>query len=237
MTLRQAVTRLRTRFEIDLDAEFDVENDAECVRELMVAAKEVSRDSYLLWTWKAALTLITGEPEYNLLTSTVCAKPVFHPYLVYLNGVELVECQWDEFVAQNPNYFSASNNSNPWCWVRTPPSIIRLADPPNATAVAYSNNFVVGAVEHDEYNITDHENIELQGPKVMHDLIVDKCFLNNSKSYVADTPGYARRANTEKAYNEKTEKFQAENKSRYRKLRIKATAGLTRRTFGPGDAN
>jgi hypothetical protein len=233
MTLEESVVRLRSRFELDVDADIDVDSDEEMATAISDAAKDFTRRAFCLYTLQAALTLTDGEPEYSLLAPAVCALPVFHCLGVFVNGGWLEKVEPEDFALYWPGYASEASNAHPSLWLEIAPERIRIAAPPNATAVAASS-YVRGFYEHPTLTRADDWDTELLGPEQFHRLIVDRAFVNNSKSYLAGSEEYRRRETTRLEYEDETGKLAKTNKARYKPSKRRGGAGCVRRFFGAG---
>lgn len=104
-----------------------------------------------------------------------------------------------------------------------------MAGPPSAAAAAATYKFVAGFYEHTVYTYASQSATELLGPTAFHDLIVDRAYLDNGKSYVAGQEGYERRLLIEANYEKKAAEYKAENLSRYRKRNRRTAIGNLRR--------
>lgn len=231
MTLSEAIERLGTRFELDVDADFDVDSQEAMITAISDAAKDFTRKSYCLFTMQAALTLTVDQPEYSLLDPAVCALPVFHCMGVFVNGFWLDPIEPEDFVLANPSY-STEASAQPFLWTALAPERARLSPPPNAAAVAAASH-VRGFYEHPALTREGLET-ELLGPSQFHRLIVDRAFLNNSKSYLAGTEEYRRRETTRLEYRDEVEELGKKNLARYKPSKRRAGAGNVRRVFGIG---
>lgn len=240
MTLSQAITRLTTRFKIGQDAEIDTTDTAAMTTALVQAAKKFSRDSYALFEMQSAFTLTAGQEEYDLLNASVSAKPIFHVYGVHINNAWLEELSYQEFVDNNPDYHDQDNQSNPWCYTAFQDSKIRIQSPPNATAVAATDNFIRGFYEHPTYTYGSNSATELLTPAHQHELIIDRAYLDNSTSYVNGAPGYQKWITLSTKYDNEvfgtrnTAGIRKQNLARYKKERVEGGLGRTRRYFGLG---
>lgn len=235
MTLAEAVTRLRTRFAVDMESDIDVSDSNQMTTAIMDAAKEVSRDCYHLWTASARLTLTSGVAEYDLLDSAVCALPVFHVQEVIIADAYMAEVAPMDVKSYAPSFYKDSA-ATPSAYVNERDSVIRLLPAPNATIAASSYSYAQGFYEHPTYSWQANKDAELYGPRVYHDLIIDKAALNNSKSY-ASGEGYKRRQMLQEAYFYKAQWFKSDNLSKYRKVRPRGESYgryARRASIGPG---
>lgn len=241
MTLQESIERLRTRLQVDLESEVDLDDNVQATEEIVRAAKEVSRETYSLWDSYVAIHLIADVAEVNLLnvasSSTVpyLDRSMHHIYGVHVNGSWLNFQDPSEFFTNyNTSYYNEASNAHPGVWTWAGSDVIRLSAPPNATAVAASDNFTLGFAEHDVYDYANYKDVELQGPSATHLMIVDKAAINVSLSYVSTAQGLQRRGQIEKAYAERASFYKAQNLARQRPLKRKAGAGTQRRVFGIG---
>jgi hypothetical protein len=228
MTLATAAIRFATRFAVDNDAEIDLTDNEAITTALMVAAQVVSRDTYFLFTAKADLTLVASTAEYDLLSNS-CTRRVFHVEDVNINDCWLTELNWSEFQENNPDYYRQANTDKPWCYTQLAPGSIRIASPPSTAAAAATYKFVAGFYEHPVYTYASQSGTELLGPTAFHDLIIDRAYLDNSKSYIAGQEGYERRMLVESSYTSKANQYLEENLSRYRKRKRRTVIGNIRR--------
>jgi hypothetical protein len=234
LTLQDSIDLLRSRFDVDLDGDTDLSVNKTATTEIMNAAEQVSRDTYFLWTWQSALTLTDQTTEYNCLSASISASKVFHVYGVHINDGWLDELTAEEFLNKYPDYQKSGSgyeSSTPAHWVPTAPSHIKIAVRPNATAVAATDNFIMGFRLHATYTYDNEtaglsKSASLEGPEEYHDMIVDKAFLNNSKSYITSESAWKRRMVVKAEYDELRKIKIKENMNRYRKLRRKPDAGL-----------
>src|SRR3990167_4762397 len=199
MTLVQAVERLRSRVRVDLESEVDLDDNVVATTALMSGAQLCSREAYLFWELQSTLTLTASEPEYNLLSA--CAHRIFEPRSVHINGNWLDHKMYPDFVRAIGDYQSESSNSTPGMWTMVDPDTIRISQPPNATAVAASDNFVAGFREHALYTWTDNQATELQGAGIHHQLYVDRAALDITVSYTRSPEGIAARKEIERHYS------------------------------------
>lgn len=223
MKLRTAVSDLRAKVDVDLDSERDLANDEEAVRVLMEGARRASEDTCCLWTWRAPIVLTADQPEYNTLDPDICSARVFEVWGVHLNGGWLQELLPTDF--QGYGYETASSNSKPGTFVPYAPNNIRLVNPPNATCVAASDNFVIGFRHHAEYTSSSNMDDEMEGPEELHRLTVLRAALDATMGYVASEQGEKRWGLYEKNYVVRAEKLKKEMHSRFRQQRRRYNAG------------
>jgi len=238
LTLSEARERVRTRLDVDLEAEVDLDSPDDFTEEFNVALAEVARATYFLWTWRSNLTLVADDPDYDLTAVGVCSEPVFDCYGVHVNGVWLEEQEPETFFQDRPNYFSESSATRPAVWIRMTDAQVRIAPPPNAAAVAASDNFVIGFAEPLPYTWSSEsrgKDTQLPGTKVIHQMIVDRLALNLSVSYAFSEEGYRRRGLFEKEYVRRAERFESRNLAKAKPLRRKAGGGSVRRIYQLGD--
>jgi hypothetical protein len=233
LTLAEAITSLTTRLDLDQESEIDTTDTTKMTAAIMRAAEEFSRDSYAFWTWDSALTLTANDPDYSSLNTSHSVKRIFHVYGVFINGSWLTECNPRQFMRLHPSYKSETSVSNPYDYVLTQPSDIRIAAPPNATAAAATNH-LIGFCLHDLYTYAANSATELQGPADLHDLIVDRAFLTLSKSYMADEEGRERRRVVASEYFPRVKAHKALNMSIYKKEKVYGAMGQTRRIYDIG---
>lgn len=231
MTLAQVITKTINRCRVDLDSDVDTADNDAMTLAVVQAAKEWSRDTLCLWTWRSTLTLSDGDFDYDLISAA--AVPVFRCYGVHINGQWLSELlpQNTQPGGENEDYWNRASSSNPNYWFPQLPTLIRLYEPPNATAVAASDNFVIGFHEHAVYTHAANQGTEMQGPAIYHDLIADRAALNIAISYVSSEEGVTRYRMIEERYLTKCEKLYSLNESVYRKRSRRGMAGETRRVF------
>jgi len=225
-------------------SEVDTSDMEAMTTEIMSAAREVSRDTYFLFTDHAALALSTctsgasSGAVIDFLDLDVCEKPIFDVKGVHINGAWLVEMQWARFVDGNPSYYSETARANVASYVLTAPSKARLSPPPNATASGATDNYAIGYHLHELYvyhgtvgsnNVVGNKDSELQGPQEFHDLIVNRTALNISEAYMSGESALIRRNNLEKHYREKAEGYRTFNLSTFKKSVPKGHIGGTRR--------
>lgn len=237
MTLKQAILKVANRCRVDLISEVDTANNDLMTAELMSAAREVSRDTYFLFTDHSALTLTactdgsSAGAVIDLLDTSVSEKPIFHCYGMRVNGVWLYEWEWSSFVADDrgfPNYWTDTASAHPSIYVPESPSKSRLYPPPNSTAAAASN-FAIGFYLHDQYTYQANQDTELLGPKEFHDLIVNRCALNISEAYISGENASRRFALLTSHYEQKSAEYRDFNLSTYKKAVPKGAIGRTRR--------
>lgn len=233
MTLADAVTLFQSRVDTDVDCDFDSTNTTLVTTALVRAAERWSRDTYALFTWESALTLTAADQEINTLGSK-SAQKVFHVYGVHINGAWLYEYKFDEFFRNFSDYQSASNSDKPGAYTLSAPSNIFLCNPISTAGAAASDNFIMGFRLHASYTYASNSAHELEGPADQHELIVDRAFLDSTKSYVVGDEGLQRRALIEADYQKKTDKIRQDNLALYKKTVRRAGAGNTRRTRGLG---
>lgn len=239
MTLSKAIEKLRTRFNVDQDSEVDVDDNDVMTSALMDAAEKVSEHSYLLWTSNATITLTAattgGDPgaEPDLLSTAVsgtgaAARPIFHVYGVYVNGGWLTEEEIpSEFFARYSDYVQCLANAHPGVYTKIAPSSIRLYPPPNAAAAA-ATNYARGFYRHPRYTYLANHDTELLGPDEFHELVVDRAYLDNSKSYAAGA-GLQRRATVQNDYDAKTAEYRQRQLELYKPARRRDGAGRHKR--------
>lgn len=251
MTLLEAVTKLQTRFAVDADAEIDVTSQEVLASAIMDAAEKVSEHSYALWTSYAPLTLVTcvngasagAEPSlFESLSSQVIpitgtgptAFPIFHIYGISINGAWLTEYEPTEFFQLYQDYATVLATSYPGSYCKIAPSKVRLYPPPNAAAAA-STCYARGFYRHPRYLFADHSTLPLLMPDEFHELVVDRAYLDNSKSYAAGE-GLERRASIEKDYLAKTSEYRQRQLELYKPSTRRDGAGRRRRMIYIGYA-
>lgn len=232
MTLTEAVTLFQTRVDTDADCDFDSTDTTKCTTAIMSAAWRWARDTYSLWTWESTLTLSAADQSIDTLSSK-SAQKVFHVYGVYINGEWLVEYKYRDFLTSFPDYFSVSNSDKPSFFTLSAPSNIMLAAPVSTTAAAAANH-IIGFRLHTVYTYASNPSDQLEGPSDQHELIIDRAFLDSTKSYVVGDEGLQRRALIENDYLTKTAKIKQDNLAIFKKEVRRAGAGNTRRVFGIG---
>jgi hypothetical protein len=230
MTFNEAITLFKTRVDVDTDCDFDTSNIQSCADAIMNAAYRWSRDTYCLWTYQSSLTLAASTYEYNT-TSSASAQRVFHIYGVHVNGNWLEELRPDAFVCTYPNYFKNGESSNPGCYTLSAPSIVRLAYSPSINAINATDNFIKGFRTHITYTLAS-SGLELEGPEEMHDMIVDRAYLDNTKSYIAAEEAYNRRQIVQTDYDKRASNWKNFNLSQFRKEQRRAGIGQTRMIWG-----
>jgi len=233
MTLAQAVTLFQTRVDTDQDCDFTSTDTTLCTTALMAAAARWARDTYSLWTWESTLTLAAADQSIDTLGSK-SAQKVFHVYGVHLNHGWLQEYRYRDFLESFPDYFSVSNSETPSCYTLSAPSHVMLNAPIATAAAALTNKFVIGFRLHAAYTYAGDSATELEGPADQHELIVDRAYLDSTKSYVTGSTGYERRSLIEQDYLAKTAKIKSDNLAIFKKEVRRAGAGLTRRVRGFG---
>ena len=233
MTLQEAITLFRTRVDVDQDSDFDTSDNDACTDALMRAAFRVSRDTYWLYTWRSSLTLAPSGTEYDTLNPTVSTQQVFDVYGVHINGGWGTEMRGRQFIECYLNYYNAASQATFPYYTRSAPSIVKLPAPPTTVAINAIDNFIMGFRLHTNYTYSS-SGVELEGPQEMHELIVDRAYLDNTKSYIASDEAYTRRAIIEKDYNDKTKSYRIFNLANFKKEQRIAGAGTTRRIYGIG---
>ena len=233
MTLAQTVTAFQSRVDTDVDCDFDSTDTTLCTTAIVRAAERVSRDTYNLWTWESTLTLAAGDQSISTLGSK-SAQKVFHVYGVHLNHGWLQEYRYRDFLESHPDYFSVSNSETPSAYTLSAPSNIMLDSPIATAAAALSNKFVIGFRLHATYTYAGDSSTEMEGPADQHELIVDRAFLDSTKSYVVGDEGFQRRALIEQDYHRKASKIKSDNLAIFKKEVRRAGAGMTRRTRSIG---
>lgn len=237
MTLNEAVVEIQQRVGVDLDVGFNLQNPDLVTKQLMKAARIVSRDTYFLFTMHSALTLTTctdgssAGAEIDLLATATSVNAIFHCYGIHINGSWLQATQFEPFITNFNNYYTDTANANPGYYVPLTPSSVRLYPPPNATAVAASDNFAIGFYLHTKYVWDTNQGSELLGPEEFHDLIVERCLLDVTEGFVGGDDALKRRAITQAKYEAKAGAYKAFNESRAHKIGRKAGAGKTIRSF------
>lgn len=255
MTLAESVERLRNRVKVDLEAEVDIDDNEVAADEIVTAAIEFSRDAYCFFERRSSLTLAvnTGSDtgKFNLLTA--CEHRMFdlrsaNGYAVHINGSFLREMTPSDFEECYQDYYNLGTTANPSHWSYSGPNEIVLGNPPNATAVAASDNYVSGFREHGVYTYNLNKDDELQGDRRWHRLIVIKAALNISEGFVSSEQGFKRRGSFQKTYNLAVfggvdsssgtvfTGMRNENLERVRPLERKLVAGTRRRIFGIGSS-
>lgn len=232
MTLEKAIDRLKTRVEVDLEAEIDLENNEALADEITRAAKQFWRDSYYSYEVALPFTLVADQPAYDTLVSA--SKPVFHAWDLYINGTWIFYYPWPEFRRLNSTYATESSNSKVAMWTHTGPTEIRLSPPPNSTAVNASGNIMAGFVEHPTLHFGNDREVELSGAEVTHLTIVNKAAVNMTPSHVASAEGIVRRNSFIKEYQEATEKMRNENLERVKPLTRRSNPAKRGRIFTYG---
>ncbi len=234
MTLAQAVTRFQTRVDTDQDCDFDSTDTTLCTTAIMRAAERVSRDTYCLWTWESTLTLAAGDQSISTLGSK-SAQKVFHVYGVHLNHGWLQEYRYRDFLESfGGDYFSASNSETPSCYTLSAPSNVMLNVPIATAAAALTDKFVIGFRLHATYTYASNPNDELEGPADQHELIVDRAYLDETKSYIVGDEGFQRRSLIEQDYLTKAAKIKADNLAIFKKEVRRAGCGMARRVRSIG---
>jgi hypothetical protein len=233
MTLGQAVTLFKTRVNIDTDCDFDTNDNNACTTAIMEAAYRWSKDTYALFTWRSALTLTASATEYNVLDSTVSTQRIFAVYGLHINGNWVDEIRGSEFFDRYPLYYSDTGRATYINYTLTAPSIIKLPATPASAAINATDNFVIGFRYHTTYTFTS-SSVELEGPPEMHQMIVDRCYLDSVKSYISADEAYQRRALIEADYQDKASKYRLFNLAHFKKEQRRAGAGRTRRLYGIG---
>lgn len=234
MTPKTALLKVVNRCRVDLSSEVDTSNNELMTAELMSAAKEVSRDTYFLFTDHSALTLsacTTGASAgavLDMLNTNTSEKAIFHVYGIFINAGWLEEIEWSKFMANNPSYWTETANSNPASYALMAPSKARISPPHNATA-ATAGGFAIGFYLHDEYAYQTHQDTELLGPSEFHDLIVNKCALNISEAYLQGDSALVRWNNLKGHYDTKAAEYKAFNLSVYKKQAPQGNLGSVRR--------
>jgi hypothetical protein len=233
MTLAQAVTLFQSRVDTDQDCDFDSTDTTLCTTALMRAAERWSRDTYALWTWESTLTLAAADQSISTLGSK-SAQKVFHIYGVHLNHGWLQEYRYRDFLEAFPSYAQASNSETPDCYTLTAPNNIFLNAPIATAAAALTEKYVIGFRLHATYTYASNPNDELEGPADQHELIVDRAYLDSTKSYIVGDEGFQRRNLIQQDYLTKTAKIKADNLAIYKKEVRRAGCGLTRRVRSVG---
>lgn len=233
MTLAQAVTLFQSRVDTDQDCDFDSTDTTLCTTAIVRAAERWSRDTYSLWTWESTLTLAAADQSISTLGSK-SAQKVFHVYGVHLNHGWLQEYRYRDFLESFPSYFSASNSETPSFYTLSAPNNIMLCAPIATAAAALSEKFVVGFRLHATYTYAGDSSTELEGPADQHEMIVDRAYLDSTKSYITGTAGYERRATIERDYLSKADKIKSDNLAIYKKEVRRGGAGNVRRIRGVG---
>ncbi len=234
MTLKKALLKVANRCRVDLISEVDTADNELMTAELMSAAREVSRETYFLFTDHSALTLSTcvdGSSTgavLDMLSTSTSEKAIFHVYGIWINTGWLSEIEWSAFMACNPSYYTELANTNPASYALMAPSKARISPPPNATAVEVGG-FAIGFYLHDEYDYQTHGDTELLGPSEFHDLIVNRCALNVSEAYLQGDAAFTRWSNLKKHYEDKAEEYKQFNLSVYKRQAPQGNLGTTRR--------
>lgn len=240
MTLAEAVIDLQSRVSIDLDVGFDIKDPGQVTNALMIAAREVSRDTYFLFTFHSSVTLTTctastdAGAEIDLLSTAVSQKQIFHCYGLHLNGGWVDWMQFDEFLRSYPQYYNDSVGPTPAIGIPITPTSVRLYPAPNSAAAAATDNFAIGFYLHEAYRYTADKDRELSGPLEFHDLISIRAYLNVTESLVSGEDALTRRKIAEDKYEKKSMNFKTINLSRARKLKRRPGAGKTFSTFPLG---
>lgn len=247
MTLAQACTKLLTRFNVDRDDELGLSNydaptngDFELLTSaLMDAAEKVSEHSYLLWTSNCQLTLTacsTGASagaEVDLLDTSVSALPLFHVYGISINGSWLVELLNSKFFREFPDYAVVAATATPSYFCKLAPSLVRFYAPPNATAVA-SSCFARGFYRHPRYTYANQSGTALLGPDEFHELVVDRAYLDSSKSYLSGDAALTRRKIIQDDYDSKTREYRERQLELYKRAERRDGCGRTRNMIWVG---
>ena len=227
MTLSEAVARLRTRCEVDLA------NNVVATDEIVRAAKQVSRDTFFLFSHNAALSLSANDQQFDLLSSSKCVPQIFRVDGLYINGSWLTRVSPRYFLDNFTDYLTASATATPaFFMVKDQYRVVLPA--PITSAGANATNYARGWQLHTTYTWDVHQETELLGPDEYHELIVDRAALNVTKSYVAGQEALQRRAVIEGDYLEKSKAYRAGNLADFKPAVRNAGAGNVRRYFGPG---
>lgn len=244
MTLEEGVVRLRTRLNVDLEAEIDVDDNELCALALMRGAQKVSRAAYLFPVWEADFNLTADEPIY--ITTAACPTDlIFEVEEVHINGQWLEMLTPAQFRRSVGDYHSESSHSNPGIWMKYGPDSIRISQPPNSTAVAASDNFVKGWGLHPLWGYGNKHGTEMLGPEIAHDLYVNRAVLDNSVGNVSSDEGIKRRREIEREYSlliyggrdaagNIVQGLKDQNLEQYKPLMREHRAGQRRRLFGIG---
>lgn len=250
MTFEKGVERLVTRLQVDLESEVDTTDNEKMAYELILGAKQVSRDAYLFWKPQASLVLTHADalataPEYSTLNPNICTEPIFECRGVYINGQWLTFYSLPDFEQAIPEYFNTTASSNPSIWTFVESERIRISDPANSTARA-ATNYIRGFAEYPTWTYNLYSQTEMLGPSTMHLAYVNKAALNLSLSNTATDEGRQRRIDYEREYSlliyggkdrngQWVKGIQSTNLERVRPLTSKQGMGQQRRRFGVGN--
>lgn len=235
MTLHEALTKVAKRCEVDLDSEVDTSDLVALADAFAVSARRVSRETYFLFTDNATLTLTEDEPKYDLLDSDICSYPVFDCRRVHINGVWLPETRWVDFVDSYTTYFSDDSAASISLYVPFMPSSIRLYPAPNSTAVAATDNFVVGYYLHPTYTYSAYKDTELLGPEEFHDAMVRECALDITEAYFEANGGSEKWTLMAERNAKMKEEWKIQNLNQFSPAQRQGALGRTRRIIGIGD--
>ena len=132
MTLAQVITKTIARLTVDLESEVDTTVNEDMATAVSLAAKQWTRDTLCLWSYKSAMTPTTGNAQINLLDPTKCADLVFLCRGVHINGSWLTELDPQDLMpgGDYDNFAANANSDTPGYWVPMAPGSIWLASPP-----------------------------------------------------------------------------------------------------------
>lgn len=233
MTLTEAVERLRTRVEIDLESEVDLGDPNVAARHLIRGAQLVTRQTFCLYEPKAPLTLAANDQRIDLLGTQSGSYRIFRLDKdgLYINGQWVYQRRMQEFYADYPDYLTATANAKPDGYLQFEDNTVMLDRPIDSVAAAASN-YAKGWREHAAYTWAANKDDELEAPQIYHLLYVDETALEITKSYAAGSEAMQRRSLIQTDLETKKAQFMEVNLAAFQDFRRAGIAGSTRRIFG-----
>lgn len=115
---------------------------------LQIILKNWEREVFALYTTNAALTVSTTSAEHDLSSASVCAKAIWMPRRVFVNGVEIPEYKSVIEMQRDWPPYPAQTSAAPNAWAQLDDSKIIFNRISNS---AYSNSLVTGFYVHTTY--------------------------------------------------------------------------------------
>lgn len=227
MTLKDCITRLRTRLEVDLETEIDLTDNNEATKHIQIAARQVSRNSCAFYTANAVLTLAANDQQIDLLSSK-CSVRIHRVEGVYINQGWLTRCRHSEFFDTFTDYLTATPTPSPTYFTAIKDDVILLDRPINSVGAA-ATNYARGFMEHRDLTYSVDQNLEMDGPDTYHLLYVNQAVLNLSLGTVSGSEAMQRRAMIQQELDDKVMRAKIANLSAFKSLRKRAMAGNVRR--------
>lgn len=233
MTLAKAVERLRTRVEVDLDAEVDLDQNSVAVDELLEGANRVLKVIHGLFT-TSAVVLDSTNLSFDTLDANVCSARIWKidEGGVMVNGTWLTEYLPRDFHASFPIYTTNPHADTPAGYYLVQESKFQISAA-LTTAGAAGDHLVRGWRLHEVYDYDNYQNTELEGPSEWHELYIDSAAIAATKSFNTET-GARRRKDLMAEHGEVLKDLAKRHLAKYKRERIQPMVGTERSVFGIG---